>query len=468
MGIARIQLVWSTTTSLVGRWPITARAVSGWTVPGSVILAWIILASGCSTHAHRLVAPRQAFYTNNLPQAHEQLTKLADKRDRDQQVVQLDLAIVDLVQGNPAAAEKRLREVRDSFDHLEQKSLAESAAAAVTDDQRRAYAGEDYEKLLLRTFLTLTSLFQDGIDAESYSLQTLAKQEELRIAAQERWGKSIPDQYCIPPVAPYLRGVLREATLSNYDDALRNYQQAAALLPEATWLQSDVQRASQGVHSAPGKGVVLVIALVGRGPYKIEVEEPATQQALLIADRIVSAIGEHSVPPTLAPIKIPQLVSPPKPFDLLGVAVNGQPISTTLPITDVHHLATESYAAKLPELMARTVARRVIKKGAVLAAKDQLAVSSSMASLAMDAAGVLWEATESADTRCWGLLPREIQVLRLELPAGKHQLLLEPVTGGRPVRSGIPCEINVVDGRNTYVLSYWPELQPIGKVLVSH
>ena len=29
-----------------------------------------------------------------------------------------------------------------------------------------------------------------------------------------------------------------------------------------------------------------------------------------------------------------------------------------------------------------------------------------------------WEASEAADTRCWGLLPDKIQVLRIELPAG--------------------------------------------------
>jgi hypothetical protein len=395
------------------------------------------------------------------------LSKLATKHGGDQQVLQLDLAIVDLLQGDLHSAEQRLREVRDKLEHLEQKSLAEVAAATVTDDQRRAYAGEDYEKLLLRVFLTLTSLLKDGSDAESYSLQTLAKHEQLRMEAQQRWGPTIPESYCVPAMAPYLRGVIREATLSNYDDALRSYQHASVLLPESEWLQADVLRASQGVHSQPGHGVVMVIALVGRGPYKIEVEERATQEALLIADRLVSAIGPYSVPPTLAPIKIPHITAPPKPFDLLGVQVNGRPVSTTLPITDVYQLASETYAVKLPEVMARAVARRVIKKGAVVAAKDQLEVNSSLTSLAMDAAGVLWEATESADTRCWGLLPREIQVLRLELPAGEHRLQLEPIAAGRPVASGVPCVVDVVDGRNTYVMSYWPDVQPIGKVLVS-
>lgn len=428
-------------------------------------LAFFLIA--CSTHAQRLAVPRQTFYANDLAQAQTQLSKLATKRGGDAHVVELDLAMVDLLQGNLAEAQRRLRLVRDQFDHLEQKSLTEAAMSLMTDDRRRAYSGEDYEKLLIRVFLSLASLMQDGVDAQSYALQTLSKQEQLRLAAQEKWGEKIPESYCVPAIAPYLRGVMSEASLSNYDDAWRGYSDAAALMPEASFLQADIERAAHGVHSRPGHGVVMVIALVGRGPYKVEVEERATQEALLIADRIVSAIGQYSVPPTLAPIKVPKIVSPAKPFDLVGVEVDGKPISTTLPITDVHQLASETYAAKLPEVMARTVARRIVKKGAVYAAKEQMNVNSSITSLAMDAAGVVWEATEAADTRCWGLLPREIQVLRLELPAGVHQLNLEPVTSGRPVGSGSACSVPVVDGRNTYVLSYWPETRPIGQILVS-
>lgn len=448
--------------------PVSRFTKAPWLWRAAALVPCCMLWLGaCSTHSQRLVLPRQAFYTNDLPQAQTQLSKLASKRGGDTQVVELDLAMVELLQGNPAGAEQRLRQVRDQFDHLEQKSLAEASLSMVTDDRRRAYSGEDYEKLLIRVFLSLASLMQDGVDAESYALQALDKHEQLRLAAQERWGEKIPESYCVPAIAPYLRGLMSEASMNNYDDALRGYTQAAELFPEATFLQADIERAAHGVHSPPGYGVVVVIAMVGQGPYKIEVEELASQEALLIADRIVSAVGQYSVPPTLAPIKIPQIYSPRKPFDLVGVEVDGRPISTTLPITDLHQLACDTFAAKLPEVMARTVARRVIKKGAIYAAKDQMNVNLSITSLAMDAAGVLWEATESADTRCWGLLPREIQVLRLQLPAGDHLLNLEPVTAGRPVGAGSPCRVPVVDGRNTYVLSYWPEARPIGEILVS-
>ena len=405
--------------------------------------------SGCSTtHAKRLVAPRSAFYANDLVNAKQSLARLTEKPKTDASVVELDLALVELFEGNLSSAEQRLRSIRDTWEHYEQESLSENATSYLLDDQVRSYAGEDYEKILVRVFLTFCSLLGDGVDAESYSLQTLEKQKELAGHAQERWDEGLDeDNYCIPAVAPYLRGVLQESRFTEYRDAGRQFQRAASLVPDCLFLQEDIERCTTGVHSAPGHGVVHVIALVGQGPYKIEKTQPASQAALRIADVIVSSTGKHSVPPTLAPVKVPHITCPPKPFDLIGVAVNGVETSTTLPISDLHRLAESSFAAKQPEIVARSIARRVIKKGAIYAAKDELDVNSQLASLAMDAMGVVWEAAESADTRCWGLLPREIQVLRLELPEGEHNLRLEPVTAGTPVSEGKSVKVRVVNGR---------------------
>ncbi len=110
----------------------------------------------------RLQQPRQLFYDNQIDAAHERLAKLAEKADGTQTVVELDLRWR-TGRGDPSSAEKRLREVRDKWDHLEQASAVEGVASMMTDDQRRAYAGEDYEKLLVRTFLSLSCLMQDGV-----------------------------------------------------------------------------------------------------------------------------------------------------------------------------------------------------------------------------------------------------------------------------------------------------------------
>ena len=69
---------------------------------------------------------------------------------------------------------------------------------------------------------------------------------------------------------------------------------------------------------------------------------------------------------------------------------------------------------------------------------------------------------------CWGLLPDKIQVLRVELPAGEHELTLRAIapTGqlsGAPATRRIP----IADGRNTYVLGTFPHAQLVGQLLVS-
>ncbi len=64
-----------------------------------------------------------------------------------------------------------------------------------TDDQTRSYAGEDYEKVFIRTFLAICSLLQDGVDAEAYSLQINEKQMQLAESAAERLGEDFATKY---------------------------------------------------------------------------------------------------------------------------------------------------------------------------------------------------------------------------------------------------------------------------------
>ncbi|MFN9952017.1 MAG: hypothetical protein ACK55I_02890, partial [bacterium] len=87
----------------------------------SVLIALVPL--GCSTHNDFLQQPRDLFYKNQLPQAEKEFSSLQKKR-READVVELDLAMIDLVQGKPKEAEKRLQTIRDRFDQLEQQTIA--------------------------------------------------------------------------------------------------------------------------------------------------------------------------------------------------------------------------------------------------------------------------------------------------------------------------------------------------------
>lgn len=262
--------------------------------------------------------------------------------------------------------------------------------------------------------------------------------------------------------------MLREATHRDYDDAQRSIQLVANWEPRFTAAKQDLERVTNGRHSAPGNGVLYVFTLVGRGPYKEERYEEPTQAAMLIVDHILSAIGKHTVTPTFAPVKVPIVVVPPNRVQSVAVSIDGKPAGLTETITDIGELATQQYAAIFPHVLARTVVRRSIKKGSLYAAKEFGQVENPLGELAIDAVGVAWEATENADTRCWGLLPNKIQVRRIELPAGTHQLSLQPASAsGQPLGGAQRTEIRIVDGSNAYVLASFPSTTLVGKLLVN-
>lgn len=438
------------------------RSVSWLTL---LMLVCVATGIGCATHADRIQPVRMDFAAGDVTAAREKLDKLLKKSRRETDVLKLDRAIVQLADGDPAAAEKTLREVRDRFDVLEGKNLGEVTLAMLTDDNRLAYAGEEYEQVILRSFLAISNLMHDGGDAGAYSLQIASKQQELLRKA--KWAEERPElaerQVAL---GPYIRAALAEESLLDADEAVRARVQVVNWAPEFQQGSHDLERAEYEAPSRPGHGVVYVFALVGRGPYKEETCEVATQVSLLIADRIVSALGEYSVPPTLAPVKVPKLVMPVNRIKRVEVGVDGQTAGSTETLVDIGDYAMRMYEAKYPEIIARAVARRVVKKAAVYGVKEVADVN-PWVSLGLDAVGVAWEAAEQADLRCWAMLPAEIQVLRLELPVGEHRLSLTAGDRRSLIGSAAVVPVTVEDGRNSYVLANFPDRELVGRALTS-
>ena len=241
---------------------------------------------GCAQSLRNINAARDAFAVGDLARASETLRDVSEGRSRFADAASLDLAMVELAAGDAPAAEKRLRELRDRFDHLPEIAPVREAAAVATDDTARLFRPAGYEEVMIRAMLAICSLAHDQFDAESYTLQAMSKQAELARRAEER-GISLESSAFQPiALAPYLRGVLREATHRDYDDAARAYQLVSAVQPQFAPAQEDIRRASVGTHSAPGHGVLYVIACVGRGPVLQQACLPTTTMSLQILSLI--------------------------------------------------------------------------------------------------------------------------------------------------------------------------------------
>jgi len=171
------------------------------------VLFIMVASTGCMTHVVRLQPVRAAFQRGDVAEADRLIALELEQRGSEEDLLLLDRAMVTLADGRPADAERMLRRVRDSFDHLEEESPAENAWSMLSDDGARAYHGEDYEKVLVRAMLAISNLVQDGDDAEAYSLQIADKQRSIVAAAARPDGTNPKASYQQVALAPYLRGV---------------------------------------------------------------------------------------------------------------------------------------------------------------------------------------------------------------------------------------------------------------------
>ncbi len=422
---------------------------------------------GCAPGVDRLAAGRQAFYAGDWEIARQQLASAAQEPGQAD-VASLDLAITEFAAGNLARAEARLRQARDHFDRLPEIDPLAEGDALLRDDRQRTFRAAGYEEVMIRAMLAMTSLAGDGSDAESYALQAELRQQTLAEAAAARGvAGGLPgaaDPFQPVAFAPYLRGVLREATHHDYDDAARAYRLVRRWEPEFQAAGEDLRRASGGTHSRPGHGVLYVFACLGRGPILTESVAETTTAALNLASLAVAAGSGQPALPRPARVPIPVVTIPPSPAVRLGVGVAGQPVQATETLTDVGELAIRQAAAERPWTIARAVTRRVTKEAAVQTAGHTLQLEGAAASLFSFALATAWEANERADLRCWGLLPREIQVCRRELPAGRQAIDLQVWgAGDQPVGRRSRGTVEIRDGANTFVVVFAPR----GEVIAS-
>lgn len=423
---------------------------------------------GCARSLQSIDVGRDAFAAGDLATARQTLDEHASTRSRFSRAASLDLAIVELATGDANAAETRLRHLRDQFDSMPRVAPIREAASMVTDDTTRVFRPAGYEEVMVRAMLSLCSLATDQVDAESYALQATTKQSELAAEAESRGLLDAADVYQPIAMAPYLRGMLREATHHDYDDAAKAYQLVSSVRPQFAPAQADIERASFGTHSKPGHGVLYVLACVGRGPILQETDAPTTSTALSIASSVLNAETNEEeteegrrvggpVLPNIASVKVPEVVIPPSNVAAIGVGIEGTLYGATQTLTDVGELAATQVAAEMPWTIARAVIRRATKEATVAKVGDSLGLDGTAGSLFHFAAASAWSGVEHADTRCWGLLPREIQVFRGELPAGPHEIELQPLGfDGAPIAVQQTRLVDIVDGRNQYLIVVAP------------
>jgi uncharacterized protein len=446
----------------------------------------LLLNSGCRTaDRHQLAAIARV--DRGTPEAAlVELDKAAEARGADTEVIAIDRALTLLMTGKPTESEGAFRESRKRLDFLRQKDLREQTTAMITDDKAVAWAGREFEQRMVDNLLILSSLMGNQQDAFAYAAQTTEKlaadRQELTASktepevvavghSEEDQEATVPLRFAVNAFSAYLQAAVRSENPMDADITQRAIRQvgywSSTSGDVAVGKLSSIRNASFGTNSKQGNGVVHVITFAGRITDWLPERAAPTSAALLIADRILSAVGDHTLPPTVAPVQIARPATTVSTHPLTTVArltLDGQTSVRSRVLVDLNQAAWDSYDADRNEQIARAVSRRIVKKGAVYAAKDQLSVAGGTgADLLLNLGGIAWEALEKPDTRHLHLLPERIEIVQMELPAGDHTLDVSSVaTVGKsltppPGTDWQQVPVRVEDGRNTFVLCFRPQ-----------
>ena len=346
---------------------------------------------------------------------------------------------------------------------IEISNLARGVGSYMVNDKMRAYAGYDYEKVMLLTYMALNYLAMGNYDAARVAIKQTHELEariasarekqiaEVEEAAQKRGARTsfrelngYPIQTIDNPevhalrngyqsaLSHYLAGFVYEA-LGEPSLAAPGYRLANELQPGQALLEEALAGLDQRV-AAPDDGMADVLMIIGTG------SAPALQSRQFMlpvqVENKLILIGYSF------PVLTPTSYGLPT---LLNVDGRALPIAR---LTSIDLMARRRLLDEMPGIMLRATVRSTVR--ATMQYTAQRAAEREQTLALSLAAGVFTIGSallETADDRTWRALPAEVSVARARLPRGEHTFTLHTPDGQREARASVSGRYAVVDLR---------------------
>jgi hypothetical protein len=438
----------------------------------------LLLGLGCAGPRTQLMQQvRNELFASRTQQAYETYQKKVGETERVDELLNLGLLAYEA--GDYAACHKALARADELAEERQTKSLSREAAGVAVSDRVRAYQGTVFDRAMIHYYRALAFVAQNDINEAVVEGRRVASY--LEVNARESKHHYKDDAFL-----QWFNGALYDRA-GQANDAWISYKRAQELyadfygIDEPAFLCPVTLAAAAEVGQAdtvtcpysdlinPDYGRVVVICEAGIAP-------PIHEENIVLPilesvpsqfandderDRYYYDLYEHNhyAGDAISPSDETKLKY------LLRVALpayeeqdNGTAVTHVFVRTD----SNESHCAELsedigailrqdlkdryPSIVARAIARAIIKYSATEAAREigkekdkdgkrKEGVLSEVLGLIVNAAGA---ASEAADTRAWEMLPDKIYVADFQLPPGEHDLraIFEDGSGGRLPFSG--------------------------------
>ncbi len=423
-------------------------------LPGRIILVLLVFyLGGCATYSMQAVSMRDNLLTGRTDLARQ----TAEEKDQDQDDVLacLNKGMLRRMTNDYVGSNQIFEIAKQRMESLYGVSITDAAASVTINDAVRDYKGDRYEQILLHAYMAMNYLQLGELDSARVEiLQADVKMME--------WGEQ-PDE---DPFVRYLAGIIFEA-LGENDQALVSYRKAMdvyiaarneQLISVPVMLKKDLLRllADQGLRDEYRKlksefglenfkptelsddfGELIVILNNGLAPIREESSIMTFSPEVQSNVRIALPVYRYES----APVNKVRLKTSEKLFELETVE-------------NIDRLARQALDDDMPLVMARAIARAVVKYQSQKSAQEQHALAGFLLT-------VTNLATERADTRSWTTLPQEIQMTRVVLPVGQHDISIEIVNAAGRVIDSIDTRVNILPRQLSFLTRHWIAPVPV-------
>jgi len=429
------------------RLPQRPVCYAGWLLAGVLLLQQ----SGCATYSHSFEQEIQPLASRDPAAALEALEK-QHHPERNRLLYHLNKAILLHMLDDYAASNVEFEQAKKVIEQYQAASVSEESAAFFINDGTRTYTGSALEQLMLHVYAALNYLLQEKVD----EARVEALQIDLRLRQLQ---ENDPDSILsIDPFVRYLTGLIYEQ-LGESDNAMIAYRKAyhAYLEHQKVYdisvpalLKQDLLRLSRKLGLTEEYNDY-------RARFKAEPRQIKREEAELIVlfhkDLAPIKRSRHiaQVDPAsgyLVHFAVPVYEPRNSQVSHARVVVDQRRVNTE-PMENISGIALRTLEQRMPAIMARALARAVIK----YKMSRQAGENDGLAGLLMNIAGVV---SEQADTRSWLTLPAEIQMARVTLPPGDYNVTLELIGQyGQITATRSLDRVNLTRGSKHYLSYLW-------------
>jgi len=369
--------------------------------------------SGCASYSQSFQKVELLLSQQKPQEALLEVEKRADS-GKNQLLYLLDKAMLQRMSGLFVESNATFEQAKILIEELRAVSLVEQAGALTINDSMMSYEGEDYEQIAVHIYAALNYI-ELGLwdEARVEALQVDVLQKKI---AEDNDGVSIEDAF-----SRYLTGLIYEQgsewsdAMIAYREAYRLYQKNKQVVP--IFLKHDLLRLSrylgldheykQYQKSFELKKTLSLRKLKRQGEVVVLLHHSL---APIKRAENVFVMGESGVQHR---VSLPAYYSRPSYVSHAQLWVGKTSIDMVV-ADDFDMLARKSLESHKGAMIARLITRAILKKNISNQVSDN---NGSLAGFLVDVASM---ATETADTRSWLTLPKNILFARLPLQSGTY------------------------------------------------